>query len=231
MEPSRPPAATPSGPWGPSLDVQPPSRPGWVLAVALAAMAVTYVGAFWLEVVPFWPSIMAFSALSWWAAWHPYLPVRLRPTRQLVALGLAVGAVLWMVSFAVVMVARQTPLWPPLAPSVAGLGELTGAAPGWLAALLIVTVTSPSEEVLFRGAVFARCARRLGPGWRAVVAAAGVYALLIAMSGNPLLPVAGLVCGTVWGGLRMRTGSLVPGVVAHAVWSASMLAALPVLTG
>jgi membrane protease YdiL (CAAX protease family) len=224
MEPSR-------------LDVQPQARPDWVLAVALIAMAVTYVGAFWLEAVPFWPSIVALAACSWWAAWHPGLPAPLRPAPRLVVLGLAAGAGWWAVCFAVVLVARATPLWPLAAPLVAGLGELTGAAPTWLAGLLIVTVTSPSEEVLFRGAVLDRCAR-LGPGatGRArgllpVVAAAAVYALLIGFSGNPLLALAGLVCGIVWGALRLWTGSLVPGIVAHAIWSVSMLAVLPVLTG
>jgi membrane protease YdiL (CAAX protease family) len=217
MEPSR-------------LDVQPQARPGRVLA-AVVAMAVTYVAAFWLEVVPFWPSIAALAALSWWAAWHPGLPAQLRPSPRLVALGLAAGAGWWAVCFAVVLLARATPLWPVAEPLVAGLGELTGAAPGWLAGLLIVTVTSPSEEVLFRGAVLDRCVSRLGSGLPAVLAAAVVYALLIGFSGNPLLLLAGLACGTVWGALRLWTGSLVPGIAAHAIWSVSMLAALPVLTG
>ena len=131
--------------------------------------------------------MVAFSAFSWWAAWHPYLRTRLRPTRRLVAMGLLSG----------------------------------------LAALVIVFGTSPSEEVLWRGAVFARLTRRYGAGWRPVVLTGVGYAFFVGLSGSLVLALAALVCGTVWARQRQVTGSLVPGLVSHALWSLLMFLYIP----
>src|SRR5688572_5060166 len=66
---------------GPDPASERPARPAWALPAALAAMAVVYPAAFQFRVVPFWSAMVAFSAFSWWAAWHPYLRRRLRPSR------------------------------------------------------------------------------------------------------------------------------------------------------
>jgi hypothetical protein len=100
-------------------------------------------------------------------------------------------------------------------------------APGALAVLVIVFGTSPSEEVLWRGAVFARLTRRYGPGWRPVVFTAAAYALFVGFSGSLVLPLAALVCGAVWARQRQITGSLVPGLVSHALWSLLMFLYVP----
>ena len=100
-------------------------------------------------------------------------------------------------------------------------------APGMVAVLVIVLGTSPSEEVLWRGAVFARLTRRYGPGWRPVAATTVLYALFVGLSGSLVLPLAALVCGTVWARQRQVTGSLVPGMVSHALWSLLMFLYIP----
>jgi membrane protease YdiL (CAAX protease family) len=193
-----------------------PVRPGWALPAALVAMAVVYPAAFFFQVVPFWSAMVAFSAFSWWAAWHPYFWVRLRPTRRLVAMGLLSGVGLYLLVLAGALVVRETPLWP----WVERVAELTrSTAPAGLAALVIVFATSPSEEVLWRGAVFARLTRRYGAGWRPVVLTTIAYAGFVALSGSVVLPLAALVCGAVWTRQRQVTGSIVPGLVSHALWS------------
>ncbi|HKO83939.1 MAG TPA: CPBP family intramembrane glutamic endopeptidase, partial [Actinomycetota bacterium] len=101
------------------------------------------------------------------------------------------------------------------------------AAPGGLAALVIVFATSPSEEVLWRGAVFARLTRRYGAGWRPVVLSAAAYALFVGLSGSLALSLAALACGTVWARQRQVTGSLVPSLVSHALWSLLMYLSIP----
>jgi membrane protease YdiL (CAAX protease family) len=201
-----------------------PARPGWALPAALVAMAVVYPAAFWFRVVPFWSAMVAFSAFSWWAAWHPYLWARLRPSRRLVAMGVLSGLGLYLVFAAGALVVRATPLWP----YVQGVAELTRtAAPQGLAALVIVFGTSPSEEVLWRGAVFARMTRRYGAGWRPVIATTAWYAAFVALSGRVVLPLAALVCGAVWARQRQVTGSLVPGLVSHILWSLLMFLYVP----
>jgi membrane protease YdiL (CAAX protease family) len=212
---------------GPGLEAG-PARPAWALPAALAAMAVVYPAAFSFQVVPFWSAMVALSAFTWWAAWHPYLRTRLRPTRQLVAMGLVSGLGLYLCFGAAALVVQATPLWP----WVEQVSDLTRAtAPGALAALVIVFATSPSEEVLWRGAVFARLTRRYGPGWRPLVATTVLYALFVGLSGSPILPLAALVCGTVWGRQRQVTGSIVPSLVSHVLWALLMFLYIPGLNG
>jgi membrane protease YdiL (CAAX protease family) len=199
-------------------------RPAWVVAAGLLLWAVTYLLAFVLQVVPFWPAMVVLSAVSWWVAWQPDLPGRLRPARHLVAIGAASGLSLYGCFVAGALVVRQTTLWP-LVGDVAGLARTTAPAP--LAVLVIVLGTSPSEEVLWRGAVFARVAGRLRPGRWSLVVTTVLYALFVGMSGNPLLSLAALVCGVVWTRQRQVTGSLVPGIVSHALWSSLMFLYLP----
>jgi hypothetical protein len=200
-----------------------PARPAWAVPAALAAWAVTYPAAFRFHVLPLWPSMVALAVLSWWAAWHPDLEVLLRPTRRLVTMGLASGLALYAVFAVGAVVIRPTPLWPRVEETAA----LVRTAPVTVAALLILFVTSPAEEVLWRGAVFARLARRLGPGWRTVVATTLLYALFVGLSGNPALPLAACACGAVWARQRQVTGSLVPGAVSHATWALATLLLLP----
>ena len=204
-----------------------PVRPPWALPAALVAMAVVYPAAFWFRVVPFWSAMVAFSAFSWWAAWHPYFRVRLRPTRRLLVMGLLSGVGLYLLFLVGALLVRETPLWP----WVERVLELTRTtAPGGLAALVIVFATSPSEEVLWRGAVFARLTRRYGAGWKPVVLTTVAYAGFVALSGSVVLPLAALVCGAVWTRQRQITGSIVPGLVSHALWSLLMYLYVPGLS-
>jgi membrane protease YdiL (CAAX protease family) len=214
----------PDGPERPSLDLQPAARPAWVTPAGLAAMAVVYPAAFQFRVVPFWPAMAVLSAISWWVAWHPYLPTRLRPTWRLVAMGVLSGVALYALFLAGALLVQETPLWPHVQ-QVADLARTT--APGAVAALVIVLGTSPSEEVLWRGAVFARLTRRYGPGWRPVTATTLLYALFVGLSGSLVLPLAALVCGAVWARQRQVTGSIVPGLVSHALWSLLIFLYLP----
>jgi membrane protease YdiL (CAAX protease family) len=168
----------------PSLEVQPAGRPAWVLPAGLAAMAVIYPAAFSFRVVPFWPAITLLSAISWWVAWHPYLPTRLRPSWRLVAMGVLSGIALYALFCVGALLVEETPLWPRVQ-DVADLAKTS--VPGPLAALVIVLGTSPSEEVLWRGAVFARLTRRYRPGWRPVAATTLLYGLFVGLSGSLVL--------------------------------------------
>ncbi|HJW58117.1 MAG TPA: CPBP family intramembrane glutamic endopeptidase, partial [Actinomycetota bacterium] len=151
-----------------------------------------------------------------------------RPTRQLVTMGLVSGLGLYLCFCAGALVVRATPLWP----WVQQVSDLTRtSAPAVLAALVIVFATSPSEEVLWRGAVFARLTRRYGPGWRPVVLTTIAYAFFVGLSGSLVLALAALVCGTVWARQRQVTGSIVPSLVSHVLWSLLMFLYIPGLPG
>jgi uncharacterized protein len=203
---------------------EPAARPAWAVPASLAAWAVVYPAAFRLHVLPLWPSMVALAVIAWWAAWHPDLEALLWPTRRLAAMGLASGLALYALFAVGALVVHPTPLWPRVE-QVAVL--VRTAAPGPVAALLILFVTSPAEEVLWRGAVFGRLAGRLGPGWQAVAGTTLLYALFVALSGNLTLPLAACVCGAVWARQRQVTGSLVPGVISHATWALATFLLLP----
>lgn len=207
-----------------SREPQPAARPAWALPLCLVASALVYPAAFRLQVLPLWPSVVALAVLSWWAAWNQDLAARLRPTPRLLAIGLASGLALYALFLLGALVVHQTALWPRVR-EVAALVRST--APGPVAGLLIVFATSPGEEVLWRGAVFALLDRWLGSGWKPVAATTVLYALFVALSGNPALPLAACVCGAVWARQRQVTGSIVPSLVSHATWALSTFLFLP----
>jgi membrane protease YdiL (CAAX protease family) len=208
---------------GQGAEPEPAARPAWAVPAALAAWAVVYPAAFRFGLLPLWPSMVALAVIAWWAAWHPDLDERLRPTRRLVAIGLASGLALYALFAVGALAVHSTPLWPRVE-QVATL--VRTAAPAPVAALLILFVTSPAEEVLWRGAVFGRLAGRHGPG-RAVAGTTLLYALFVALSGSLTLPLAACACGAVWARQRQVTGSLIPGVVSHATWALATFLLLP----
>jgi membrane protease YdiL (CAAX protease family) len=220
----RPPPEVPTRPGFVPRTPVPGTRPSWALPAGLAVTAAAYPLAFRLRAVPFWPAMVVLAALWWWAAWHPYLSSRLRPTGPFVAAGVATGLGLYALTCAGAVVLRGTPLWPGVQEAVA---LARGGAPLAVAAVLAAAVVAPAQEVLWRGAVFARATRRLGGGWRPLAATTVLDAAVAGLSGYPALALAALGCGAVWARQRQVTGSLVPGVVAHAVWALLVLWYLP----
>lgn len=100
-------------------------------------------------------------------------------------------------------------------------------------ALLIVLIAS-CEEVLFRGLLpsFATASSRR-PHWPSsrelvqVLASATLYALTTLALKSPLLVLCALVCGSLWGLLRVVTGSLVAPLLAHVAWDLGVLVLWP----
>ena len=105
------------------------------------------------------------------------------------------------------------------------LYDLFRAPPQLLASLALVVVVV-GEELVWRGAVQHALVRRFGP-WSGVAIAAILYSLAHAPVGSPMLVVAALLCGLMWGALRLVSGSLVPTLVAHLVWDFLVLMWLP----
>jgi len=110
------------------------------------------------------------------------------------------------------LVADHRPL-PLLAQAAAVYGEFN-----WAPAT-VLGVTLPA--LLVPGA------RLRSRRWRPVAATTVLYALFVGLSGSLILPLAALVCGTVWARQRQVTGSLVPGMVSHALWSLLMFLWIP----
>src|SRR6185437_7733673 len=88
------------------------------------------------------------------------------------------------------------------------------------------------EEITWRGLVMGSLQRVARP-WRAATLTSILYAAahlptvaLLRVPGvgyNPMLVLAALGCGMVWGGLVVRTNRLLPAVLAHALFSWSII--------
>ncbi len=87
--------------------------------------------------------------------------------------------------------------------------------PVWVQVLLIVVCAATSEELCFRGMVFSGIRERL-PGLAAALASGVVFGALHAFTGITAVPPL-IVFGTVLALLYERTGSILPGVILHAL--------------
>ncbi len=92
--------------------------------------------------------------------------------------------------------------------------------------LLMALVIGPGEEVFWRAYLQRRWQARFGR-WPGFLAAAGLYALVHAASGNVMLVLAAAVCGAFWGFLYMNTGSVLLVAVSHTAWDLAVFVLWP----
>jgi hypothetical protein len=110
------------------------------------------------------------------------------------------------------------------------LGD-TAAAGRWVVGGLVFAV-AVLEEIVWRGLVMRTLEDALGSS-RALLYTTLLFGLAHAPTAwllrdptvgpNPLVIVAALGCGLVWGAMALRTGRLVPAVLAHALFSWSVI--------
>jgi membrane protease YdiL (CAAX protease family) len=178
-------------------------------------------------VVPFvWyagaSSVLAAAIPTWWwlrrtgRPWRDVLPLRGFPPALVVVLPVMLFAFAADLGIIAAGVER---LLPPMKWIVTGFNLLDAPRTGFLWAFLVVAVVGPvMEEILFRGVILNALLDGLSP-WRAVLSAA----LLFAVSHlNAPQFVAALGLGILFGWLRVRTRSLLPGIAGHAfinAWS------------
>ena len=149
----------------------------------------------------------------------------LRPIdRGLVVVALCSGAALWAAS--VGLLQAQSIRWPPTEEFLQAFRQLhaalrpKNAADGVLSVIAIAVVPATCEEILFRGVVLPSFLRFLRPAL-AVLASALLFGVIhvdwtAAGPAFTRIPFAILV-GTALGALRVRTRSLVPPMIAHAL--------------
>lgn len=93
-------------------------------------------------------------------------------------------------------------------------------------ALVLVCITSPSEEIFWRGFLQRWSMQRFGKmnGWLlATLCYAGVHVASL----NFMLTGAALVAGLFWGFVYKHTGSLYVCIVSHAAWTVSIFLLWP----
>ncbi len=96
----------------------------------------------------------------------------------------------------------------------------------WVIACVLLFVTSPFEEIFWRGYIQRWAQGRLGV-WIGLVCAAAVYAGVHIASANILLTLAALTCGLYWGFLYWITRNLFISIVSHALFTVSAFVLWP----
>lgn len=94
--------------------------------------------------------------------------------------------------------------------------------------LVLLFVTSPGEEIFWRGFLQRWAMAKLGPygGW---IFSSLIYAGVHISSGNFMLIMAALVAGLFWGYIYMKENSLVPVIISHALWTLGIFILFPVM--
>lgn len=112
-------------------------------------------------------------------------------------------------------------------PQIASIYEIRTQGEAIVMSLILLFITSPGEEIFWRGFVQRRLVQRFGErsGW---LIASAVYAAVHIASGNFMLTMAALVAGLFWGWLYQREQNLVPCIVSHALWTVTIFIILPI---
>jgi uncharacterized protein len=143
---------------------------------------------------------------------------RARPVVQPIALGvLAVG-----LACVIAATAAQVPALRDQMNSVLDFARYAS-----LPLVAVITlINGLSEEVFFRGALYAAIGERYPVVWTTVL-----YAATTAVTGNPMLVLAAVILGLLVGLQRRVTGGILGPMLTHVIWSLSMLFILPPLIG
>lgn len=165
----------------------------------------------------------------------PNVRTLLRPSPSTVAVGLAAGMVMVVVTHAgFAVISSALPDSRTATVRLYGFLNVAGFSPGMRAALIIVVATS--EEILFRGALVGSRGSEArvptdprGRGFVRVAFLAAIYALPALPLGSLLLVVWAFGCALYWGMLRLTTGSLVTSVLAHVGWDLGVMVLWPLV--
>lgn len=141
-----------------------------------------------------------------------------------IPMGLGAAAVLYGVFLAGNLLARWA--FRFAGPEIAGVYDTRSQAPAPVIALLLLLWIGPAEEVFWRGFVQRRLGERLGR-WRGYLLASLIYAGVHVWAFNAMLFVAALVCALFWGAMFLRTRSVWPGLISHAVWDVTVFVLFP----
>ncbi len=101
------------------------------------------------------------------------------------------------------------------------------AAPPAVIALLLLVWIGPAEEIFWRGHVQRWLAAKNGD-LQGLLVATAIYALVHVWALNVLLVGAALVGGLFWGAIYMRTKSVWPGLISHALWDVAIFVIWPI---
>ena len=96
----------------------------------------------------------------------------------------------------------------------------------WIIFFLLLLVTSPCEEIFWRGFIQKRIGEKLS-AVPAVLITSLIYALVHIWTLNLTLVLAAFTAGLGWGILYRLEKSIVPVIISHALWTVSVFVLFP----
>jgi hypothetical protein len=137
--------------------------------------------------------------------------------------GAAVGRILPLIVLICIVVAGSG-FGTPNAASPRILGVTPSGTTGWVVLIALAVIGAPLvEELFFRGLLQGAFTRRIGPV-PALFVTAIIFSFAHVLNEGLLAPVALFPMAVVLGYLRIRTQRLAAGMVAHALFNASLFA-------
>jgi sodium transport system permease protein len=183
-------------------------------------------------------TLLPLALLAWWQRVDRAATFRLRwPTgaaaRGSVCLAAAAvcGGCLFVVGAAAFLAVRGTHLSPEARQLSERLVELFSTVPWWASWLLIAVLPAVGEELLFRGWMLAAFAGQRPAAGRAAAAVVGQAAGFAALHLLPERMPQTFVLGLLLGWLTLRSGSILPAILAHLVHNSVPLAVYALAVG
>jgi uncharacterized protein len=188
---------------------------GWVIVVRRFGEGNVYAA--------IGPYACAVSLLSLALDWRGIVR-SLRPRLRPISIGIAVGLAMTALTYPVFRLASA--IWLDLDASVQGLYH--GARSATLPEAFAWTVaTIVAEELLFRGVWPHALSQRMSAR-QAYAVSLATYALAQFGTGSWIVMLMAAVCGTIWTVQRHLTGSLLSPLIAHLIWTPTVILLYPV---
>lgn len=182
---------------------------------------------FGLKLLNFWVSMsIAATTLTCLSIYFSGLPIKRNEfTWRNALIGIGSAIVLYLLFFVAHHFAAQFISFSKT--EVASIYTIREQGKVSVIALVLFFLTSPCEELYWRGYVQRWAMERFGPalGWGI---GAFIYAGVHLFSGNFMLVAAALVAGMFWGYLYWRYNSILVCIVSHALWTVSIFVIWPI---
>lgn len=137
------------------------------------------------------------------------------------------GHAIFLYLFSRIGVWIVTSFIPEAIPQMQAIYATRSQADPMMISILLLFLIAPAEEIFWRGFIQDRLQIKFGVK-KGMLIAVALYALVHLPAMNPMLLIAATVLGVHWGFLYRKFGSLVPGIISHAVWDTLIFVILPV---
>jgi len=203
----------------------------WQVSTALIAASVFWFFLFSPTVsgINFWTALpVAAVTLAAWGVYCGGIPLEWKQFRlNTIAIG-ALAAVMLYVIFVLgnFFAGLLFDFAPDQVGSVYAMKKMSNPV---LISLMLLFVSSPAEEIFWRGFLQQWMMNRWGQlaGW---LIASACYAAVHIVSGNFILVMAALIAGLFWGLMSLwLKGNLVPVIISHSLWTFGIFILAPVM--